>query len=477
MATIDKDLKNFLELTYEEIEELNTKARAIEDPAAAKQTHVKYLEGEKQVKAVTVCFSDIEGRLHMLDYDKKFFLGSLDNLTFDGSSIKGLSALHESDLRLQIDWTSLTFVPADIFGAGKVIVFANVCDREMNVYETDFRGQLQVYAQNMKAKDGLTAYMAPELEGFLLQGVDAEQNYDSREGFELVSTGGYFHSLPLDDLRQFIDAVAEVQRAMGFKNEKDHPEVAPSQFEVNFSYTDVVRACDQVQLYKLVCRQVAMKMGLTATFLPKPIQGINGNGMHTNFSLAKNGKNLFYDKNGEAGLSKLGWEFINKILNRAPDLCLLLNSSVNAYRRLDPNFEAPNQIKASAIDRGSMIRIPFGNERTARIEIRSVAPDTNPYLALFAILKTGLEDKVPATENGDKRSRLRFLPSTIHDAIRIYKASDYMTELLGEARKQKYLDQKQSVANRSARELGTRVKAAEVIYHHEVTNQYLWNSF
>jgi glutamine synthetase len=264
---------------------------------------------------------------------------------------------------------------------------------------------------------------------------------------------------------------------MGFKNEKDHPEVAPSQFEVNFSYTDVVRACDQVQLYKLVCRQVAMNMGFTATFLPKPVQGINGNGMHTNFSLSKNGKNLFYDKNGEAGLSKLGWDFIEKILNRAPDLCLLLNSSVNAYRRLDPNFEAPNQIKASAIDRGSMVRIPVGNERTARIEIRSVAPDTNPYLALFAILKTGLEDVKPPKDNGEKRARLRFLPGTIHDAIRIYKASDFMTTLLGESQKQKYLEQKMSVANRSARELGTRVKAAEVIYHHEITNQSLWNSF
>jgi glutamine synthetase len=474
---MDKDLKNFLELTYEEIEALNTKARAIEDPAEAKKAHVKYLESEKHVKAVTVCFSDIEGRLHMLDYDKKFFLNSLDNLTFDGSSIKGLSELHESDLRLQVDWTSLTFVPADIFGAGKVIVFANVCDREMNIYETDFRGQLQEYTQKMKAKDGLVAHMAPELEGFLLKGIDAEQNYDSMAGFDLVSTGGYFHSLPLDDLRRFIDAAAEVQRAMGFNNEKDHPEVAPSQFEVNFSYTDVVRACDQVQLYKLVCRQVAMNMGLTATFLPKPVQGINGNGMHTNFSLARNGKNLFYDKKGEAGLSKLGWDFIGKLLNRAPDLCLILNSSVNAYRRLDPNFEAPNQIKASAIDRGSMIRIPFGNERTARIEIRSVAPDANPYMLLFAVLKTGLEDKAPAAENGDKRTRLRFLPSTIHDAIRIFKASEYITELLGEARKQKYLDQKQTVANRSARELGTRVKSAEVIYHHEVTNQFLWNSF
>lgn len=474
---MDRDLKNFLELNYEEIEELNLKARTLTDPAKAKDAHVKYLADEKHIKAVTVCFSDIEGRLHMLDYDKKFFQASLDNLTFDGSSIRGFSELHESDLRLKVDWTSLTFVPADIFGAGKVIVFANVCDRDLNPYQTDFRGLLQDYAAKIKAKDGLEAYMAPELEGFLLKGVDSEQNYDSRAGFELVSTGGYFHSLPLDDLRRFIDSTAEVQRAMGFKNEKDHPEVAPSQFEINFSYTDVVRACDQVQLYKLVCRQVAMNMGLTATFLPKPVQGINGNGMHTNFSLSKNGKNLFHDAKGEAGLSRIGWDFVAKILNRAPDLCLILNSSVNAYRRMDPNFEAPNQIKVSAIDRGSMVRIPFGNERTARIEIRSVAPDTNPYLALYAILKTGLEDKVPAADNGDKRSRLRFLPGTIQDAIRLFKASDYTTKLLGESAKQKYLDHKQIVANRSARELGTRVKAAEVIYHHEITNQYLWNSF
>jgi glutamine synthetase len=318
--------------------------------------------------------------------------------------------------------------------------------------------------------------MAPELEGFLLQGVDAEQGYTTEGGFQLVSTGGYFHSLPLDPLRRFIDKTAEVQRAMGFRNEKDHPEVAPSQFEINFSYTDVVRACDQVQLYKLVCRQVAMTMGMTATFLPKPIQGINGSGMHTNFSLARNGKNLFYDKKGRDGLSAAGWDFIEKILNRAPDLCLIFNSSVNAYRRLDPNFEAPNQIKVSANDRGSMIRIPFGNERTARIEIRSVAPDTNPYMALLAILKTGLEDKKPKADT-DKRPRLRFLPDTIQDAIRIFKTSDYTTKLLGAASKEKYLEHKQVVANRSPRELGTRVKDGEVLYHHEVTNQYLWNQF
>jgi glutamine synthetase len=472
-----RPLKNFLELSYEELEELNLKARAITDPRKAEQIYTKCLAAEKHIKAVTVCFSDIEGRLHMLDYDKKFFLNSLDNLTFDGSSIKGLSELHESDLRLNTDWTSITFVPADIFGPGKVIVFANVCDRDLKPYASDFRGQLQLYAGTIKAKSDLTAFMAPEIEGFLLAGVDAEQRYDSKTGFELVTTGGYFHSLPLDELRRFIDKTAEAQRAMGFKNEKDHPEVAPSQFEVNFSYTEVVRACDQVQLYKLVCRQVAFNMGMTATFLPKPIQGINGNGMHTNFSLSKGGKNIFHDKKGKDGLSKTGWDFVEKILNRAPELCLIFNSSVNAYRRLDPNFEAPNQIKVSANDRGSMVRIPFGNERTARIEIRSVAPDTNPYLALYAILKTGLEDKVPAPNGQDKRPRLRFLPGTINDAIRIFKTSDYIALILGEANKEKYLSHKQTVANRNPRELGTAIKDAEVIYHHEITNQYLWNGF
>ncbi|MEK7855495.1 MAG: glutamine synthetase, partial [Acidobacteriota bacterium] len=213
-----------------------------------------------------------------------------------------------------------------------------------------------------------------------------------------------------------------------FRNEKDHPEVAPSQFEFNFSYTDVVRACDQVLLYKLVCRQIAHSMGMTATFLPKPIQGLNGNGMHTNFSLAKNGKNVFYNKKGKDGLSELAWGFIDKLLNRASEISLVLNSSVNAYRRLDPNFEAPNQIKVSANDRGSMIRVPLGNERTARIEIRSVAPDANPYLLLFTILRTGLEDQ-PPQNNSDKRQRLRFLPGNINDAIRLFRASEFTTTI------------------------------------------------
>lgn len=472
----ESHLKNFLELDYDTIEEMNLAARAITDPNEARDKHVSYLEEARQLKAVTVCFSDIEGRLHMLDYDRKFFLGSLDNLTFDGSSIRGMSEQSESDLRLKVDWTSITFVPADIFGAGKVIVFANICDRDLKPYATDFRAQLQEYTTGLKAKHNMEVHMAPEIEGFLLQGIDAEQHYDGRKGFQLVSTGGYFHSLPLDELRRFIDAVAEAQRAMGFGNEKDHPEVAPSQFEINYRYADIVRACDQAQLYKLVCRQIAMNMNMTATFLPKPIQGVNGNGMHTNISIAENGRNLFYDANGEAGLSQLGWDFVGNILHRASDLCLVLNASVNAYRRLDPAYEAPNQIKASANDRSSMIRIPYANEKTARIEVRSVAPDANPYLVSFCLLKTGLSGKPPRAD-ASKRARVRMLPDTIHDALRIFKASPYTSKLLGEATKQKYIAPKQAVASRSGVELGNRIKSEEIIHHHEVTNQFLWNSF
>lgn len=472
-------IKNFLEIPYEELEEMNLKAKEKQQTVDSKQLEAEYrlyLQKEKRIKAVTLCFTDIEGRFHMLDYDKKYLLESSSNLTFDGSSIRGFTAQHESDLRLEVDWPSLIWLPSDVFGSGKVVMFADVLGRDRIPYPADFRGQLKLYTKKLKEKEGLTAYTATETEGFLVKGIGAEQSFDEDIGFKLISTGGYYHSLPLDQLRRFIDASAEAQRAMGFKNEKDHPEVAPSQFELNFGYTEVVRACDQVQLYKLVLRQVAANMGLTATFLPKPIAGINGSGMHTNFSLAKNGKNIFYQKGGQDGLSEFAWDFILKILNHAPEISLVFGSSVNAYRRLDPHFEAPNQIKVSPIDRGAMIRIPVGNEKTARIEIRAVAPDANPYLTLYTIIKTGLEGK-KLSQSKDTRQRLRFLPGTIHDAIRLFKTSDFVSKILGEETSQKYLSFKEAVADRNPKELGKKVKTSEIIYHHEVTNQVLWNNF
>src|SRR5438477_4067043 len=195
---------------------------------------------------------------------------------------------------------------------------------------------------------------------------------------------------------------------MGFQNEKDHPEVAPSQFEINYSYAEVVAAADQIQLYKLICRQVATGMGLTASFLPKHVVGVNGSGMHTNVSINNNCKNLFWDPKGEEKVSKFAWEFVDRILTAGNDLCLLLNASVNAYRRLDPHFEAPNQIIASAVDRGSMVRIPLGNERSARVEVRSVGPDANPYLVMYSIFKSGIDGEIAKVKN--LRQAKRYLP-------------------------------------------------------------------
>jgi glutamine synthetase len=476
---MSNELRNFLSLPYEELEELNLHAkeqRRNRVPAdQIQEERLKYLTDEKRIKAVTLLFSDLEGRLHMLDYDKKFLIKSSDNLTFDGSSIRGFTAQRESDLRLGIDWSAFYWGPADFFGSGKVLVFGEVIDKDGSAYSADIRGVLKAYAQGLNEKHGYTLNAANEIEGFLFNGADAERNYHDTGKFEYVNTGGYYHSLPGDPLRTFIDTTAEVQRAMGFQNEKDHPEVAPSQFEINYGYGEVVAAADQIQIYKLICRQVARSMGLTASFLPKPVVGVNGSGMHTNVSISKNGKNLFWDPKGEEKMSKFAWQFVDRILTHGNDICLLLNSSVNSFRRLDPHFEAPNQIKASAVDRGSMIRIPIGNEKSSRVEVRSVAPDANPYLVMLSVFKTGLDGDTARIKN--LRQAERYLPDNIYTALENFKAADWTTKLLGEDVKGRYADLKEASADRCPRLLGSIVKTPEVQFHHEVYNQYLWNQF
>jgi glutamine synthetase len=473
------ELRNFLAIPYDELEEMNLKAKKQRldrvAPHKIQEDRLKYLADESRIKAVTVMFSDLEGRLHMLDYDKKFLLKSYDNLTFDGSSIRGFTAQRESDLRLGIDWAAFYWGPADVFGPGKVLVFGEVIDKSGEPYAADIRSVLKVFANALHKKHGYTINAANEIEGFLFRGPEAERVYHETGKFEYVNTGGYYHSLPGDPLRNFIDTTAEVQRAMGFQNEKDHPEVAPSQFEINYGYAEAIAAADHIQLYKLICRQVARNMGLTASFLPKPVVGVNGSGMHTNISVSKANKNLFWDPKGEEKLSKFGYEFLDRVLTHGNDLCLVFNSSVNAYRRLDPHFEAPNQLKASAVDRGAMIRIPIGNERSMRIEVRAVAPDANPYLVMYSIFKTGLEGETAKIKN--LRQAERYLPDNIYTAIDDFRKADWTTKLLGEDVKGRFADLKQASADRCPRLLGTIVKPAEVQFHHEVYNQFLWNLF
>ena len=476
---MSNELRNFLALPYDQLEELNLQAKDQRLKRVAlhkiQEERLKYLTDEKRIKAVTLLFSDLEGRLHMLDYDKKFLVKNWDNMTFDGSSIRGFTAQRESDLRLGIDWSAFYWGPSDVFGPGKILVFGDVIDKGGAPYAADIRGVLKSFANGLYKDEGYTLNAANEIEGFLFAGKDAERHYNETGKFEYVNTGGYYHSLPGDPLRTFIDSCAEVQRAMGFQNEKDHPEVAPSQFEINYTYGEVASAADQIQLYKLICRQVATNMGLTASFLPKPVVGVNGSGMHTNVSINKGGKNLFWDPKGEEKLSKLGWQFVDRFLTHGNDTCLAFNSSVNAFRRLDPHFEAPNQIKASAVDRGSMIRIPIGNEKSMRVEVRSVAPDANPYLVMLTVFKTGLFGETAKIKN--LRQAERYLPDNIYDALENWRKSEWTTKLLGADVKARYGDLKQASADRCARLLGTFVKAPEVQHHHDVYNQYLWNQF
>jgi glutamine synthetase len=197
--------------------------------------------------------------------------------------------------------------------------------------------------------------------------------------------------------------------------------------------------------------------------------------MHTNVSVTKAGKNTFWDPAGEEKISKDAWSFIDRILSKGLDLCLVMNASVNAYRRLDPHFEAPNQVKASAVDRGSMVRVPIGNERSARIEVRSVGPDANPYMTLYSIFKTGLDADIAKIDN--LRNAKVFLPDNIYDAIDLFIKSDWTTTIFTEEVKGRYAELKKGSADRCARLLGTIVKAPEVQHHHEVYNQFLWNQF
>src|SRR6266404_4373035 len=216
------ELRNFLALSYDQLEELNLKAKEQRKNRTAihkvQEERLKYLTDEKRIKAVTVLFSDLEGRLHMLDYDKKFLIKSFDNLTFDGSSIRGFTAQRESDLRLGIDWSAFYWAPADVFGPGKVLVFGEVIDKNGSTYSADIRGILKEFADKLFDKQGYTLNAANEIEGFLFEGIDAERTFHDTGSFEYVNTGGYYHSLPGDPLRSFIDTTAEVQRSMGFQN-------------------------------------------------------------------------------------------------------------------------------------------------------------------------------------------------------------------------------------------------------------------
>ena len=325
-------------------------------------------------------------------------------------------------------------------------------------------------------KKGYTLNAANEIEGFLFKGPDAERHYHETGKFEYVNTGGYYHSLPGDPLRTFIDTTAEVQRAMGFQNEKDHPEVAPSQFEINYGYGEVVAAADQIQLYKLICRQVATNMGLTASFLPKPVVGVNGSGMHTNVSISENGKNLFWDAKGEEKLSKMGWAFRRP----HPDPRQRhLPAAESQRERLSPPRSA---LRSAEPDQGVRRRSRLDDPHSDRQREEHARRSALGRARRQPVPGDATRSSRRASTARPRRSRTCVRPSatcptTSTTRSTISEKLEWTTHAARRRRQGPLRRPEASLRRPLPAPLGTFVKAPEVQFHHEVYNQFLWNLF
>jgi glutamine synthetase len=283
--------------------------------------------------------------------------------------------------------------------------------------------------------------LGPEPEFFLFK-LDAA----GEPTLELNDKGGYFDLAPTDlgeNCRR--DIVLELEE-MGFEIEASHHEVAPGQHEIDFKYADAISACDNIQTFKLVVKTIARKHGLHATFMPKPLFGVNGSGMHCNVSLFKGNENAFYDKEGKLELSKTAEQFIAGIIKHAPSFTAVTNPTVNSYKRLVPGYEAPCYVAWSAKNRSPLIRIPASRGVSTRVEVRSVDPAANPYLALAVLLKAGLDgiknDLTPPAPvdrniyvmNKEEREEVGIvdLPATLYAALETLKSDEVIKEALGE---------------------------------------------
>ncbi|QMS84917.1 type I glutamate--ammonia ligase [Candidatus Xianfuyuplasma coldseepsis] len=410
---------------------------------------------EENVKYVRLCFTDINGVIKNVEIPGNKLEEALDNeVMFDGSSIDGFVRIQEADMYLYPDYDSWLISSWEQTTYGKVGIL--ICDIYLpngEPFEGDPRYVLKRNVEKMKSL-GFGAFNVGVEPEFFLFKLDA----NGEPTLDFNDNGGYFDLAPVDgaeDCRR--DIVLELEK-IGFTMEAAHHEVAPGQHEINFEYNDVVRLSDNLQLFKLVIKNVAKRHGLHATFMPKPISEINGSGMHTNCSLSdKDGNNAFYDPKGEIGLSDVAKQWIAGIMKNARGFTAVTNPTVNSYKRLVPGYEAPCYVSWSDANRSAMIRIPAKKGRATRTEIRSVDPSANPYLALAAILASGLEGiekKLEATDrvyinlyelSRDDREAMGIvnLPENLKDAVKELKKNDVVKEALGAHVFEKFIEAKQ----------------------------------
>jgi glutamine synthetase len=411
---------------------------------------------EENVKYVRLCFTDIHGVIKNVEIPVTKLEEALDNeVMFDGSSIDGFVRIQEADMYLYPDYDTWLISSWEQTTYGKVAML--ICDIYLpdgTPFTGDPRYILKRNVEKMK-KLGFSAFNVGVEPEFFLFKLDQHGN----PTLDFNDNGGYFDLAPVDgaeDCRR--DIVLELEK-IGFNMEAAHHEVAPGQHEINFEYGDVVTLSDKLQIFKLVIKNVAKRHGLHATFMPKPISDINGSGMHTNCSLSdKDGNNAFYDPKGEIGLSAVARYWIAGIMKNARGFTAITNPTVNSYKRLVPGYEAPCYVSWSDANRSAMIRIPAKKGRATRTEIRSVDPSANPYLALSAILASGLEGiekKLDCQERvyinlyeltREEREALGIenLPENLKDAIKELKRNETVKEAIGAHVLDRFVAAKQS---------------------------------
>ncbi|MEW9050016.1 MAG: type I glutamate--ammonia ligase [Neobacillus sp.] len=403
---------------------------------------IKRLAQEENVKFIRLQFTDILGTIKNVEIPISQLEKALDNkMMFDGSSIEGFVRIEESDMYLYPDLNTWVVFP---WTAEKGKVARLICDiytAEGAPFDGDPRNNLKRVLKEMEELGFTDFNLGPEPEFFLFK-LDEK----GEPTLELNDQGGYFDFAPTDlgeNCRR--DIVLELEE-MGFEIEASHHEVAPGQHEIDFKYADALTACDQIQTFKLVVKTIARKHGLHATFMPKPLYGVNGSGMHMNLSLFKNGQNAFFEPTGDLQMSDTARQFIAGILKNATGFTAVTNPTVNSYKRLVPGYEAPCYVAWSARNRSPLIRIPASRGLSTRVEVRSVDPAANPYLAMAVLLKAGLDGiknkltpPAPVDRNiyvMSKEERIEEgiidLPATLAQALDELKSNEVIVAGLGE---------------------------------------------
>ncbi len=395
---------------------------------------------ERDIKFVRFWFTDVLGVLKSFAVTDSELEGAFEEgMGFDGSSIDGFTRIQESDMVAFPDADTFQVIPWRPEEQGVARIFADITKPDGTPFEGDPRYALKRMLK--KAADmGYTMYVGPELEFFY---------FADDEDTVVLDKGGYFDLTPLDiasDLRR--ETVLTLEK-MGIPVEYSHHEVAPSQHEIDLRYQEALTMADAVMTYRLVVKEVAMANGVYATFMPKPIAGINGSGMHVHQSLFTKDGNAFYDAEKPGFLSDICRHYIAGLLKYAPEFCAVTNPLVNSYKRLIPGYEAPVYVSWAQANRSAMVRVPLykpGKEAATRIELRSPDPSCNPYLAFAVMLGAGLkgiEEKLELMPEATNdifemtpaeldEAGIKTLPKNLGEAIEMFESSETMREILGD---------------------------------------------